>query len=233
MTARAQLIAEVAALIPAPAGSPVRVAIDGMTGVGKTSFRSELADALRAMGRKVTEASGDDFHHQRARRYAQGRRSTRGYFEDAYDYTALGEKLLSPLGPGGSRVVRLRHHDLETDEILHAEPTVVVDRDAVLVVDGSFLQRPEVARQWDFVILLTASREVSAARQVVRDGAPADAADPYHARYFGGYDEYVAALAPESGADVVIDNGDLEAPVMVSQGRSANLSRGTARRAGR
>ena len=73
MGTRSEVIAELAASIPAAVDHPVRVAIDGMTGVGKTTLRGELADALRAVGRQVTEASADDFHHQRERRYAQGR----------------------------------------------------------------------------------------------------------------------------------------------------------------
>ena len=215
MTPRATVLAALAALVPVPAGSPVRVGIDGMTGVGKTTFRSELADALRALGREVTEASADDFHHQRERRYRQGRGSARGYFEDAYDYEALAQKLLIPLGPGGDRQVRLRHHDLETDALLSDEPTVRVAVNAVVVVDGSFLQRPESAAHWDWVIFVEATREASAERQVVRDGAPADREHPYHARYFGGYDIYQERLDPRSSANVVLDNTDLGHPRIV------------------
>jgi len=215
MTRRGEVIAAAAAAIPTPHGSPVRVAIDGMTGVGKSTFIQELADALRALGAKVATASGDDFHHQREVRYRQGRHSARGYFEDAYDYQAMADKLLAPLAPGGSREVRLRHHDLVSDAILVDEPVMTVDADAVLLVEGSFLQRPEAAPHWDFVILLEATREASALRQVTRDGAPADPEDPYHARYFGAYDIYVDQMRPRDRADVVIDNTDLDAPVLL------------------
>jgi uridine kinase len=215
MTTRGEVVAAIAAAVPRPAGRPVRVAVDGMTGAGKTTLRSELADALRALGAQVTEVSGDDFHHQREVRYRQGRGSARGYFEDAYDYFALADKLLRPLGDGGSRRVRLRHHDLETDQILEAEPTLELAPEAVLVVDGSFLQRPEVRGLWDFVVLVEATREASAERQVARDGAPADPADPYHARYFGGYEIYVDKCDPRAGADIIVDNDDLAAPVLL------------------
>lgn len=201
-----QLAAQLARGIPAATGRPVRVAIDGMTGVGKTTLRRLVARELRAGGREVIEASGDDFHHQRARRYAQGRRSARGYYEDAYDYVALGDKLLRPLGPGGSREVRLRHHDLDSDALLDSEPVVCVGENVTLVVDGSFLQRPELDGLWDWVIVVEASRAESAARQVARDGAPADPADPYHSRYFGGYDAYVAERNPVARADVNVTN---------------------------
>ena len=219
LTARASVIAAIAALVPVPVGSPVRVGIDGITASGKTTMRSELADALRALGREVAEASGDDFHHPREHRYRDGRRTARGYFEHAYDYGALAGKLLKPLGPGGDRRVRLRHHELATDQILEDEPVVELARDAVLVVDGSFLLRPEVASHWDFVILLEAPRHVSAARQVVRNGAPGDPDDPYHDRYFGGYDAYVAECSPRARADVIVDNTLIEAPRIIRSGR--------------
>jgi len=215
MTRRGEVIAAVAAAVPAPHGWPVRVAIDGMTGTGKTTFIQELADALRALGVKVTTASGDDFHHQREVRYRQGRHSARGYLEDAYHYGAMADKLLAPLAPGGSREVRLRHHDLVSDAILDDEPVVTLDGDAVLLVEGSFLQRPEVAPHWDFVIVLEATKEASALRQVTRDGAPADPEDPYHARYFGAYDIYVEEMSPRDRADVIVENTDLTAPVLL------------------
>ncbi len=88
--------------------------------------------------------------------------------------------------------------------------------DATLVVDGSYLQRPEAAPHWDWVIFVEATREASAARQVIRDGAPADPDHPYHRRYFGGYDIYQDRLDPRASADVVLDNTDLERPTNLS-----------------
>lgn len=177
-----------------------------MTGVGKTTLRALVARHLRDAGREVAEASGDDFHHRRDHRYRQGRGSPRGYYEDAYDYVALASKLLRPLGPGGSREVCLRHHDLESDAMLTSEPLVRLGNEVTLVVDGSFLQRPELDGLWDWVILVEASRAVSAARQVERDGAPADPDHPYHARYFDAYDIYVAERSPHARADVNVTN---------------------------
>lgn len=215
MTARDEVLADLARAIPA-LDHPVRVAIDGMTGVGKTTLREELAAQLRSQGRLVIEASGDDFHHQREHRYGQGRMSPRGYYEDAYNYAAMAEKLLAPLGPGGNGRIRLRHHELESDEILDGEPVPVVNPAYVLLVDGSFLMRPEVASLWDFHVLVEASRAVSASRQVLRDDAPADPEDPYHARYFGAYDLYVAECDPAARADVIVDNTDLRFPAIVT-----------------
>lgn len=214
MSARARCLEELARAIPQPSGHPLRVAIDGMTGVGKTTLRAELASALRDAGREVVEASGDDFHHQCEHRYSQGRGSARGYYEDAYDYHSMASKLLAPLGVGGDRRVRVRHHDLETDAILEGEPTVTLAPGTTLVVEGSFLLRPEVADLWDFVVLVEATREVSVARQSARDGSPEDPSDSYYDRYLGAYDLYVEQCDPRSRAHVIVDNSDIEHPAL-------------------
>ena len=214
-TQRARVVVELARSIPEPEGRPVCVALDGMTGVGKTSLRGELATQLRHEGRKVLEASGDDFHHPREHRYTQGRESALGYYEDAYDYVAMARKLLAPLGEGGSREVRMRHHDLVSDAILTEEPLVTVEPSTVVLVDGSFLMRPEVAPLWDLHILVEASRIASVARQSARDGSPEDPGHPYYGRYFGAYDIYVERCNPRSRATFVVNNTDLKRPVVV------------------
>src|SRR3712207_3904533 len=82
-----------------PGDRPQRIAVDGITAAGKTTWARELTDAVRALGRPALHLSTDDFHHPRARRYRQGRASAAGYYADAYDLTAVAEQVLRPLGP--------------------------------------------------------------------------------------------------------------------------------------
>lgn len=96
-------------------GHPRRVAVDGITAAGKTTFADLLATAVSAAGMPVIRVSMDGFHNPRAVRYRQGRGSADGYYEDAYDLAAVRRVLLDPLGPNGdwwySRAERpeLRH----------------------------------------------------------------------------------------------------------------------------
>ena len=60
---RAAAIGTVAGWIAELRPGRLRVAIDGLTGAGKTSFGHELAAALRALGRPTMRASMDDFKH--------------------------------------------------------------------------------------------------------------------------------------------------------------------------
>lgn len=62
------------------------VGVDGVDGVGKTTFADELGDALRARGREVVRSSADGFHHPRSVRYRLGRSSPEGFYRDSYNY---------------------------------------------------------------------------------------------------------------------------------------------------
>jgi uridine kinase len=65
---------------------PIRVAIDGVDGVGKTTLANELVDPIRRRGVPVIRASIDGFHHPRSVRYRRGRRSPEGYFRELRRY---------------------------------------------------------------------------------------------------------------------------------------------------
>ena len=205
---RERLVADAAERVPA---GGVRVAVDGVDGAGKTTFAAELAGALRARGRPVVQVSADGFHRVRAERHRRGTRSPEGFWLDSYDYPALIENVLRPFGPGGSRRYRAAVHDVGTDAVLDP-PWLTAPADAVLVVDGLFLQRDELAGCWDFTIFLTVPFAVTAARMAVRDGSHPDPGHPSVARYVGGQRLYFAACRPWERADLVIDNSDLARP---------------------
>ena len=197
---RESLLEEVAReILAVRSGGITRVAIDGVDGAGKTTFADELAATLGDGGpRPVIRASVDDFHRPQAQRYARGRDSPEGFFLDSYDYDALRERLLDPLGPGGSRRYRRRAFDLRADS--PADPEFeVAPEDAILILDGIFLHRDELARLWDFSVFLDVPFEVSAARNLARGDRLSD-------RYVEGQRLYLAACDPAHRATRVIDN---------------------------
>ena len=121
---------------------PTRVAIDGRTASGKTTLADEIASELRDRGRHVLRTSVDGFHRPRAERYRRGRLSAEGYLDDARDWAAVRRALLDPLGPGGTLEYRTATFDLERD-IPVGQRTGTAASDAILIVDGTFLQRTE------------------------------------------------------------------------------------------
>ncbi|MGI8666002.1 MAG: uridylate kinase [Jatrophihabitans sp.] len=199
-------------------GHPVRVAVDGVTASGKTSLARELAAAVAGLGRPVIGLSMDGFHHPRARRHQQGRLSAAGYYQDAYDFAAFARWVLVPLGPTGERRYRTAIIDLATDRRLE-EPAVQAPADAVLIVDGSFLQRPELAGHWDLVIFVDTSLALARARGVRRDaeqlGGRAAAEQLYDLRYHAAGRHYLQTVRPAERAAIVLANDDLAAPTLL------------------
>jgi uridine kinase len=80
----------------------------------------------------------------------------------------------------------------------------------VLIVDGTFLQRPELNGAWDLVIFLYVPAEEAQRRGVNRDasalGGNAAASAIYELRYCPAFDRYEAECRPADQADIVLDN---------------------------
>jgi uridine kinase len=205
--------------------SPVRVAVDGRTASGKTRFADELAARIMRENREVIRTSIDGFHNPKAIRYARGRYSAEGYYFDARDLTAIRMLLLDPLGPDGDRRYRTTSFDLEMDTPIDQTPLTASEK-SVLLVDGTFLQRPELI--WDLTIFVESSEQISEERGVNRDavrlGGLAEARQLYANRYRPAFDLYEKLCKPRLTADVVIENDDLENPRLRirAEGRLAN-----------
>jgi len=94
-----------------------------------------------------------------------------------------------------------------------------VDAQAVAIVDGVFLLRPELADLWDLTIFLAADRAVALERAIVRDAARMHGVEAararYASRYVPGETLYLEAVDPERRADVVIDTTDPRRPRLV------------------
>ena len=196
---------------------PVRVAIDGVDAAGKTMLADELVAPIEKLGRIVIRGSIDGFHRPRIERYEQGADSPEGYYYDSFDHAALRAALLDPLGPGGSQHYRRAVFDLSSDspveESLRESPV-----DAVLLFDGVFLLRPELADCWDYAIFVAVDFEIAVARAVVRDiarGADKNIAARYRTRYVPGQRIYLQSVRPQEHANVVLENNDPSNPKLV------------------
>ena len=146
----------------------VRVAVDGRTASGKTTLSNEIAEIVRSKDRPVIRTSIDGFHRPKIERYARGRHSAEGYYYDARDLSAVNKLLLTPLGPNGDRLYRTESFDLETDRPIEQKP-LRAPSNAVVIVDGTFLQRPQLRDNWDLTIFVATSDTVSIERGVKRD----------------------------------------------------------------
>lgn len=197
---------------------PIRVALDGPDAAGKTTVAQELVAPLRARGQPVIRASVDGFHHPARIRHARGSLSPEGYYYDSFNYQALVESLLDPLGPGGSRRYGPAVFDFRADAEVRM-PARVAKVNAVLLFDGVFLLRPELTGHWDFTIFVDASFETNIARAEQRDaelfGGVEEVRRRYEHRYVPGQRLYLNECRPKERAGVVIDNNDPSNPVIL------------------
>ena len=137
----------------------------------------------------------DFFERPAAERYARGKLSPEGYYLDAFDIERLHAHVLSIAGP----------------------------RELVVVVDGIFLQRPELADLWDATVWIEADLDAAARRAMERDsvwgGSVEEEHERYRLRYLPAQRRYIEERRPHESATFVFRNTDLTEPELVRRPR--------------
>ena len=194
----------------------LRVAVDGYTCAGKTSFGHELAAALRGLGRPTMRASMDDFKHpwRHARDHGYDRLTGEGYYRNPYDFQSARDLLLGPAGPSGSGIVTLCAYDPLTGED-HRDKRITAPENSILIVDSVFAFRPEYNDCWEYRIWLDVDPETALRRGIARDSEAEgieEATQVHRDRYHVAEMVYIAEVGPRQLADVIIDNRDFANP---------------------
>lgn len=211
---RTDLITHIARKIAAQSPSRLRVAVDGVTGAGKTSFGHELAAALRNEGRSTARACLDDFKHPWRHSHQQNydRSSGYGYYHNAYDLDSIRSILLEPAGQHSAGLVALCAHDPLTGADNRQERQQLLD-DTVLVVDSIFAARPELEDMWDIHLWLQVDADVALQRAVQRDvdrEGYKESLNLHLHRYGPALEEYRVAVDVYSRADLIVENTKLD-----------------------
>jgi uridine kinase len=162
----------------------------------------------------VIRASIDGFHNPRSVRYRLGTSSPEGYFRDSFNYEALTNGLLRPLGPGGSLRYRRAVFNYRTDSQVQT-PSELAPPNSILLFDGVFLHRPELRLYWDLSIFLDAPFEVTIQRCAARDGSSPDLNAAENRRYVEGQKLYLHQCQPRRESTIVINNTNLTSPDIV------------------
>jgi len=196
---------------------PVRIAINGIEGVGKTMFAENLTRYLKDEKYPVFHVSIDGFHFNKEHRYKQGRDSAKGYYEDSYDEQGFTDKVLKMSQNDNPQYIPATH-DLETDEYLDIKP-IDIPKNAILIIDGAYLFKPIYEPHWDLKIYLKTSFEEAMLRGAKRDthlGDEEAAKQKYKDRYRAASRIYIDEVDPESLADMIIDNTDFKNPTIIN-----------------
>ncbi len=198
---------------------PILVGIDGVDASGKTTLADNLADRLEESGRQIIRASIDGFHNPRAIRYRTGRNSPYGYYHDSFNHQLIIDKLLKPLRSGDLKY-KTAVFDYRIDTEVNV-PGKKADRDAILIMDGIFIFRPELLNYWDIKIFLDVGFDVTVQRAIKRAkdkesfDSEQEIIDTYNCRYVPGQKLYFQEANPKDKADIVIDNADYDNPVII------------------
>jgi uridine kinase len=185
------------------------VAIDGPDAAGKTTLAESVASNLRLRGRTVLRATVDDFQRPRSERHRRGSYSSEGYYRDSFDYAALKRLLLAPLGPSGDRTYRTATFDYLRDSG-QVGAVGVAPPDAILIVDGVFLLRPELAAEWDWSVFVSATSDETLRRALIRDanlfGSTEEVERRYRERYIPAQRLYLEEARPTEVATIIVEN---------------------------
>lgn len=188
------------------------LAVDGVDGSGKTAFTAKLVAELH--DRAVVVIHTDDFLNPSAVRYAKGRTSPEGFWADSYNYSALRDQVLVPLGPTGDGNYSPSSYDSRADRS-EPSPYVQAPMDALVIVEGIFLHRDELADFWDASVYLDVPFTETAARMAVRNASNPDPEHPTMRRYVGGQRLYFQAARPWERATFLVDNTDFSSPKLM------------------
>jgi uridine kinase len=213
---RKQLIADIAdAISRIKKPHPVRVAFDGIPAAGKTTLADEVAAELVEQDIQVIRGTIDGFHNPPEIRRKKGNLCPDGYYEDSFDFTAIKNMVLKPLGPSGSRRYRIAAYDYRTESPVDS-PETEAGEDAVLIFDGVFLQRPEILEHWDLRVFVQISFDESIRRAMSRDmeyfGNSETLMDKHRLRYIPGHKRYFEEADPQGNAHITVENEVPHAP---------------------
>lgn len=149
--------------------------------------KTTFADALGVL-LGAARVHADDHLNPREVRTRRGELSPEGCYLDSFDHLALRAAVIGAAGP-------------------------------LVVADGVFLLRPELDDLWDVRVHLAVPPEVTLGRAVVRDapamGGAAEVLRRYRGRYLPAQELYRADADPEGRAEVLLDNCDPAAPVVL------------------
>ncbi len=189
---------------------PLIVAIDGLSGAGKTTLVKRLDHELSAKKINVVAIHIDDHIVTRSDRYETGHEEWYEYYSLQWDVELLRDVLFNRLHQNDERLT-LPFYDSTTDCIVSKD--IVVAENSIVLIDGVFLQRKEWKRYFDLKVYLDCPVEERYHRVLGRNDYTEDSQErlaKYQRRYWPGEEHYLATEQPQLTAEVVLSSKALE-----------------------
>ena len=182
-------------------GAPITIALDGPSGAGKSTIARALIAVLPA-----TLIASDDFFAAQLTRAEWDARSARERARDAIDWVRLRRDVLEPLRAGERAI--WHPFDFAAGErangsygmSAHAEER---EPAAVILIDGAYSARPELADLLDLAVLIDAPPTARRARLAAREEA--SFLQAWHERWDSAEEYYFTHVRPPQSFDIVVD----------------------------
>ena len=167
------------------------IGIDGCGGAGKSTFAAELKESRP----DVTIVAMDDFYFSSSQRPV--RKVSLERIGAEFDWKRLYRQVVEPLGQ--DCMGHYQRYDWSSDRLAEWH-TVPVG--GVVVIEGVYATRTELAQFYDYKVWIECPREVRLARGLARDGE--GARHKWENEWMPAEDYYVAVYNPAGNADFVI-----------------------------
>ncbi len=173
------------------------VSIDGAGGSGKSTLAADLAERLGGTGR-VAVVHGDDFYRPMRAEERLLLSPQEGY-NQYFDWQRLRDQVLIPLASGAD--ARYQRYDWPTGDLAAGE-LHHVPRSGVVIVEGVYTARPELAGYYDLTVLVEAPRDVCLCRLDERghDHGPGN----WNERWRAAEEHYLAVTNPGARLDLTV-----------------------------
>lgn len=171
---------------------PFVVALDGLSGAGKTT----VADRLKQDLENSTVIHIDDHIVEKAKRYNTGNEEWFEYYQLQWNTADLKERLYDQLLSGEQRLI-LPYYNQQEDTVSYQE--LEVPADSAVIIEGIFLLREEWRQYYDFILFFDCPREIRYGRVLQRDayiGNMEARLKKYQNRYWPAEDVYMNRQKP-------------------------------------
>lgn len=238
ITSRTELLASLARQIVVDADAqsgPYVIGLTGLDASGKTTLAKELAELL-PQDRLIT-TSIDQYYRPRSD-WHDSDTPAESWYHHGLDYKAVISELLEPCqacrADQQPRDVTLATFDRIKDQSLAEPPKATVKPESIVLLEGVFLARPDLAPYLDQLVMIHCEIPTLIERGLKRDAGRLGQADQvlaeYRDRYLAGHVPYLGDASPDTGADpwqsarVVIDNTRPERPSIVPASQTGELA---------
>lgn len=171
---------------------PYVVAIDGLSGAGKTTLVNELKETLD----NIVIIHIDDHIVVKSKRYDTGQEQWFEYYQLQWDTEFLREHLFQKIQ---QNISSLTLPFYQSDEDTHINKTINLSTNNIVIIEGVFLLREEWKHFYDYIVFLDCPKEVRYKRVLQRDqyiGSIDERLKKYKTRYWVAEEYYIKIQNP-------------------------------------